>query len=78
MKYHTFFFSKIGKFVAEFVVCCSRDFRLRVNIVLKVYVANNMNPDLTVSQWSSLICYQTVDMTINLVLKPIIDPTDKN
>ena len=33
MKYHTFFFSKIGEDVAKFVVCCSRDWRLRVKTV---------------------------------------------
>ena len=29
MKYHTLFFSKIGKDVEKFVVCCSRDWRLK-------------------------------------------------
>ena len=29
MKYHTLFFSKIGKDVAKFVVCCSRDWHLK-------------------------------------------------
>ena len=31
MKYHSLFFSKIKKDVAKFLVCCSRDRRLRVN-----------------------------------------------
>ena len=29
MKYHTLFFSKIRKYVAKFVVCCSRDKRFK-------------------------------------------------
>ena len=29
MKYHTLFLSKIGKDVAKFVVCCSRDWRFK-------------------------------------------------
>ena len=29
LKYHTLFFSKIGKDEAKFVVCCSRDWRFK-------------------------------------------------
>ena len=33
MKYHTLFFSKIGKGVAKIVVCCSCDRRLKGNLL---------------------------------------------
>ena len=32
MKYHTLFFSKIGKDVAKFVVCCSCDWRFKSKV----------------------------------------------
>ena len=33
MKFHTLVFSKIGKAVEKCVVCCSRDWPLRVNTI---------------------------------------------
>ena len=34
MKHHTLFFSKIGKDVAKFAVCCSRDWRFKGKLIM--------------------------------------------
>ena len=54
MKYHTLFFSKIRKDLEKFVVCCSCDSALRLNVVLCLFQVSYYFPLKTL--WRSFFC----------------------
>ena len=49
MKYHSLFLSKIRKYVAKFVICCSCDWRFRVkgfSLSVLAKLPKNYDPDV--------------------------------